>query len=63
MDISQKIQNTYDIQFTELKKVNKQKCPSKDASIFLEREKKTITGGKGREGPGCKRGEEGKMGT
>ena len=62
MDISQKIQNTYDIQFTELKKVNKQKCPSKDASIFLEREKKTITGGRGREGPGWKRGGGGEKG-
>jgi hypothetical protein len=30
------------IQSTELKKVNKQKGPSKDASIPLKREKKTI---------------------
>ena len=38
--------------------------PNEDASsIPFRREKKTITGGRGREGPGCKRGEEGKMGT
>jgi hypothetical protein len=47
------------IQSTELKKVNKQKGPSEDASIPLEREKKTITGGRdlgGRgEGKGKKR--------
>jgi hypothetical protein len=30
------------IQSTELKKVNKLKCPSKDASVALEREVKAI---------------------
>jgi hypothetical protein len=42
------------IQFSELKKVNKLKGPSKDASIPLGREKKAIMsawgGGRGREG-------------
>jgi hypothetical protein len=33
------------IQSTELKKVNKLKSPSEDASIPLGREKKAITGG------------------
>jgi hypothetical protein len=33
------------IQSTELKKVNKLKCPSEDASVPLGREKKAITGG------------------
>ena len=33
------------VQFTELKKLNKVKCPSKDASVPLEREKKAITSG------------------
>jgi hypothetical protein len=36
---------------TELKKVNKQKGLSEDVSIPLGRENKTITGGRGREGP------------
>jgi hypothetical protein len=35
------------VQFTELKKLNKVKCPSKDASVPLEREKKAITSGEG----------------
>jgi hypothetical protein len=39
----------HSIQFTELKKVNKRKSPSEDASIPLGREKKAITGG-GRQG-------------
>ena len=34
------------IQSTELKKVNKLKCPSEDASISLGREKKAITSGR-----------------
>jgi hypothetical protein len=34
------------IQSTELKKVNKLKCPSEDASVLLGREKKAITSGK-----------------
>jgi hypothetical protein len=33
------------IQSTELKKVNKLKCPSEDASIPLGRENKAITSG------------------
>jgi hypothetical protein len=37
---------------TELKMVNKPKGPSEDASIPLEREKKSITVGRGREGHG-----------
>jgi hypothetical protein len=32
------------IQSTELKKFNKLKCPSEDASVPLGREKKAITG-------------------
>ena len=44
MDISKKI--FYRI-FTELKKVNKLKCPSEDASVPLGREKKAITSGEG----------------
>ena len=35
------------IQSTELKKVNKLKCPSEDTSVPLGREKKTITNGEG----------------
>ena len=35
------------IQSTELKKVNKLKCPSEDASVPLGREKKAITSGEG----------------
>ena len=35
------------IQFTELKKVNKLKGPSEEASVPLGREKKTITRGEG----------------
>jgi hypothetical protein len=37
------------IQSTEHKKDNKQKSPSEEASIPLGREKKTITGGRGRD--------------
>jgi hypothetical protein len=33
------------IQFTELQKLNKLKCPSEDASVPLGREKKAITSG------------------
>jgi hypothetical protein len=40
------VQNTK-IQSPELKKVNKLKCPSKDASVPLGREKKAITSGEG----------------
>jgi hypothetical protein len=35
------------IQSTELKKINKLKCPSEDTSVSLEREKKAITSGEG----------------
>ena len=35
------------IQSTELKKLNKLKCPSEDASVPLGREKKAITSGEG----------------
>jgi hypothetical protein len=34
------------MQFTELKKVNKLKGPSKDASVLCGREKRAITSGK-----------------
>jgi len=52
VDISQtKKYRTPKVQVTELKKVNKLKCPSEDASVPLGREKKTITRGVGREGP------------
>ena len=33
------------IQSTELKKLNKLKCPSEDISVLLERERKAITSG------------------
>jgi hypothetical protein len=35
------------MQSTELKKVNKLKCPTEDASVPLGKEKKTITSGEG----------------
>ena len=35
------------MQFTELKKVNKLKCPIKDGSVPLGRKKKAITSGYG----------------
>ena len=35
------------IQSTELKKVNKLKCPSEDPSVSLGREKKAVTSGEG----------------
>jgi hypothetical protein len=47
------------IQSTELKKVNKPKGPSEDASIPLGREKKAITEGTGKEGSGWERGRGG----
>ena len=64
MDISQKRYRIPKIQSTELKKVNKPKGSSEDASIPLGREKKVIVGGRGKEGPGWERGqgeEEGNM--
>ena len=48
-----------DVQSTELKKVNKPKGPSEDASIPLGREKKTIRGGKGESNLGGRRGVKG----
>ena len=45
--------STHKIQSTELKKVNKQKGPSEEASVPLGREKKAITreeGGRGEVG-------------
>ena len=67
MDISktnkQTNKNTYripKIESTELKKVNKLKCPSEDASVPLGREKKTITSWEGKwMGSGCGVGERG----
>jgi hypothetical protein len=50
VDISQKEKTKYripKIQSTELKKVNKLKCRSEDASVPLGREKKAITSGEG----------------
>ena len=47
MDISQKRYRIPKIQSTELKKLNKLKCPSEDASVPLGREKKAITSGEG----------------
>ena len=35
------------IQSTELKKLNKLKCPSEDASVTVGRKKKAITSGEG----------------
>jgi hypothetical protein len=52
MDISKK-KKKYRIpkvQSTELKKINKLKCPSEDVSVILGREKKAITSQVGREG-------------
>ena len=47
MDIRKKKYRIHKIQSTELKKVNKLKCPSEDASVPLGREKKAITSGEG----------------
>ena len=46
MDISQKVKIPK-IQSTELKKINKLKCPSEDTSVLLGRVKKAITSGEG----------------
>jgi hypothetical protein len=46
------------LQSTELKKVNKQKDPSEDASISFGRETKIIMEGRGRKGPGWGRRRE-----
>ena len=42
------------IQSTELKKLNKLKCPSEDISVSLGREKKVITSGEGQRDLGGK---------
>ena len=55
MDISQKKKQ---IHFTELKRVNKLKCPSEEASVPLGREKKAITNGRDLGGRVDRRGEE-----
>ena len=47
----QKKYRKHKIRYTELKKVNKLKGPSEDASIPLGREKKAITGSRERERP------------
>jgi hypothetical protein len=51
------------IQSIEFKKINKPKDPSEDASIPFGREKKAITGFRGREGNGWERVREGKRGN
>jgi hypothetical protein len=50
---NKKVQNTQDS--TELKKVNKLKGPSEDASMPLGRKKKTFMGDRKREETGWKR--------
>jgi len=42
---------------------NKKEGPSMDASVLLRRGYKIIVGGRGREGPGWKRGRGGKNGV
>ena len=60
MDISQnKKYRIPTIQSTELKKVNKLMCPSEDASVPLQREKKAITSGVGGRDLGGKVGGKG----
>ena len=51
------------IQSTEIKKVNKLKDLSEDASVPLGREKKAIMGGRGGERPEWGRGQGGERGT
>jgi hypothetical protein len=50
------------IQSTELKKLNKLKCPSEDTSVSLGREKKAITSGEGERDIGGKEGGGGELG-
>ena len=62
MDISQKTKKYRipKIEFTELKKFNKLKCPNEDASVPLRREKKAIISGEGgRERPRRESGQGG----
>ena len=63
MDTSQETYRIPRTQSTELKKVNKQKGPNEDDLIPLRREKKEITGGRQREGPGWERGQGGEVGN
>ena len=66
MDISQKrkqkqkqkLYRIHKIPSTELKKLNKLKCPSEGASVPLRREKKAITSGEGGREEGRKGGRE-----
>ena len=51
MDISQKKYGIPRTQPTRLKKFNKLKDLSENASIPLGKEKKAVTGGRGKEGP------------
>ena len=56
VDVSQKTKTkkmcrVLKVQSTELKKVNKLKCPSEDASVPLGMEKKSIKKWGGSEGP------------
>ena len=48
------------IQLIDHMKFNKKGVPNDNASIPLRREKKIITGGRGKEGPGSEREGEGK---
>jgi hypothetical protein len=50
----QKLYRIPKIQYTELKKLNKLKCPSENSSVLLGREKKAITSGEGRRDLGGK---------
>ena len=47
MDLRKKSYRRPKIQSTELKNLNKLKCPSEDASVPLGKEKKAITNGEG----------------
>ena len=62
MHISPKAQNTHD-KLTNSMKLNKNEGQSVDSSIPLRRRNKIITGGRGREEHGYKRGGGGKEGS
>jgi hypothetical protein len=62
VDISQKYRIPR-IQPRDLRKFNKQKGPSEDASIPLRRGNKIIMGGSKREGPGREKGGSGHRGN
>ena len=51
------------IKSTELKKINKPKGPGKYASIVLEMEKRAVSEGRERKGPGWQKGQEGRKGN